>query len=498
MKAGIPLERRDAEPAGGAASASAPGPVIDVSALIEARAFGWYAWKLVLISWLVTFFDGYDMNVFAYAAPYLGPAYHLSKPMLGTVASSATAGLLFGAAFFGFLGDRVGRRTALIIATAAFGSLTLALMVASNLATFMILRFFGGIALGGAIPLTWALGTEYVPTRYRATAVTLIMLGYGIGVFAGGPISLVLIPRFGWMSVFTFGGAASLLAAGVLVAALPESLRFLITTGRNPERLVRAVRQLAPDRDVPAGARFVLSDEQRSQDERVSRSAPSLFSRVRALLQNLAALFEGRLRYITLLLWAGYIASSMTTFFLSQWGVIVYKGLGFSTQSATWVTSGNSVAGATGGLLLMRLTDRLGVGSVAVFPAIAVPLLITAAFAHLTQGSFIVLFLVIGIFLSGSHYGVTSLTGLFYPTSHRALGTGWASSVAKLGSIAGPIIGGAVMQAGLQLQHIFAVMAVCPAILSLCMLGIVAQQKRARREAAVVAAAAAEPARSSI
>jgi MFS transporter, AAHS family, 4-hydroxybenzoate transporter len=488
MKAGLHPSRHDAASERHAVSAGFPGPVIDVSALIEARAFGSYAVKLILVCWLVTFFDGYDMNVFAYAAPHLGPAYHLSKAMLGTVSSSATAGLLFGAALFGFVGDRIGRRAALIIATAAFGSLTLALMLASNYIAFMVLRFFGGIALGGAIPLTWALGTEYVPKRYRATAVTLIMLGYGIGVFAGGPISLVLIPRFGWMSLFTFGGAASLLAAGVLALTLPESLRFLVTTGRKPERLVRAVRRLAPERDVPAGARFVLSDEQRSPDDRVQRVRTPLQG-LRALLRSVGALFEGRLRYVTLLLWTGYIASSMTTFFLAQWGVIVYEGLGFSTQSATWVTSGNSVAGATGGLLLMRLTDRLGVGSVAVFPAIAVPLLITAAFAHLTQGSFIVLFLTIGVFLSGSHYGVTSLTGLFYPTSHRALGTGWASSVAKLGSIAGPIIGGVVMQSGLRLQHIFAVMAVCPAILSLCMLGIATQQKRARREAAVVAAA---------
>jgi MFS transporter, AAHS family, 4-hydroxybenzoate transporter len=475
MKAGIPLERRDTKTGSADASASLRGPVIDVSALIEARPFGWYAVKLILVSWLVTFFDGYDMNVFAYAAPYLGPAYHLDKVMLGAVSSAGITGLLFGAALFGFLGDRIGRRAALIIATVAFGSLTLALMLASNYVAFMVLRFFGGIALGGAIPLTWALGTEYVPTRYRATAVTLIMLGYGIGVSAGGPISIALIPRFGWMSVFTFGGAASLLAAAVLVVTLPESLRFLVSTGRKPERLARAVRRLAPERDIPAGARFVLSDEQRSSDDRA---------------RNVGALFAGRLRYITPLLWAGYIASSMTTFFIAQWGTIVYEGLGFSFKSAAWVTSGNSAAGALGGLLLMRLTDRLGVGSVAVYPAIAIPLLMATAFAHLTQGSFIMLFLLSAVFLSGSHYGVTSVTGLFYPTSHRALGTGWASSVAKLGSIAGPFVGGVVLASGLPVQHIFAVMAVCPAILSLCMLGIATQERRARREAALVAAAA--------
>lgn len=448
-------------------------PAIDLASIIEARPLGWHFVRLVLVLWLVTFFDGYDMNVLGFAMRYLGPAYHIDKVVLGTVSSAGIAGTLAGGFVFGFLGDRIGRRAAIIAATAAFGSLTLALLLASNYIGFMVLRFLGGIALGGAIPLTWALGAEYVPTRYRATAVTLIMLGYGIGVSAGGPISIALIPRFGWMSVFTFGGVASLVAAAVLAAALPESLRFLATTGRHPDRLIRAVRRLAPDRRIRDDARFVLADERRSAEDRA---------------RTVSALFQGKLRYITPLLWTGYIASSMTTFFLTQWGPTVYEGLGFSRQSAAWVTSGNSLAGSTGGLLLMRLTDRLGVESVALFPAIALPLLMATAFAHLTQASFIVLFLVSAVFLAGSHFGVTSVAGLFYPTSHRALGAGWASSMAKIGSIGGPLIGGFVLSSKLPLQHIFAVMAVCPAVLCACMLSI---GRIERRSAATEAPAAA-------
>src|SRR5690348_14094195 len=86
MKAGIP-SRQDAASARDAASAGLSGPVIDVSALIEARPFGWYAAKLILVCWLVTFFDGYDMNVFAYITRYLGPAYHLDKVWVGYASS---------------------------------------------------------------------------------------------------------------------------------------------------------------------------------------------------------------------------------------------------------------------------------------------------------------------------------------------------------------------------------------------------------------------------
>ena len=84
-----------------ARTSGTPGPVIDISALIEAHGLDSYAVRVIVVCWLVTFFDGYDMNVFGLAAPFLGPAYHLDKVMLGAVASASTFGLLFGAAIFG-------------------------------------------------------------------------------------------------------------------------------------------------------------------------------------------------------------------------------------------------------------------------------------------------------------------------------------------------------------------------------------------------------------
>ncbi len=473
---------------------TASDSTIDVAAIIESRALGRAAVRLALACWLVTFFDGYDMNVIGFAAPYFAPAYHLDKLMLGHIFSSALAGTLLGGFLFGSLGDRIGRRAAIIAATAIFGALTLALSLASGYWSFIALRFAAGLALGGAIPLTWALGTEYVATRYRATMVTLIMLGYGLGVSAAGPISVALIPRLGWLAVFTFGGAASLVAAMLLVAVLPESLRFLAASGRRADLLARAVRALAPEREIPARARFVLSDEaqeearsgpgERDAAARLDRDAASPHGAWWSKAAHyLAPLFRGDLRWITPLLWAGYIVSSMTTFFLTSWGPIVYEGLGFTRSSAAWVTSGNSFAGMLGGLALMRFTDRLGVASLAVLALTAVPLLLVAGFAHMGEAAFIALILLLSVFLSGSHFGITSITGIFYPTPHRGLGTGWASSIAKIGSIAGPWIGGIVLSSRLPLQQTFAVMAICPAALGTCMLAIGTLQRRAQRSA---------------
>jgi MFS transporter, AAHS family, 4-hydroxybenzoate transporter len=438
---------------------------VDVTEIIEGQKLGWFVIRLVLVCWLVTFFDGYDQNVIAYAAPYIAPAYHLDKVMMGEIFSAGTVGNLVGGFLFGYIADRIGRRATIILATATFALLTLCLAFAQSYVAFMALRFLNGIALGGAIPLTWALSMEYVPRRFRATIVTLVMLGYSLGFAVGGPLSIALIPRFGWLSVFLFGGGVSLVAAFILFATLPESLRFLAATRRDPKLMVRIIRRLAPEVDADERSVFVVSDEARTTGE----------------VRNL---FRGELGWITPLLWTAFIASSLTTYFFTYWGPTVYESVGFSREASAWITSSNSVAGATGGLLLMRFTDRFGPVSVASFPALAVPLLLVVGFASMSATSFVPLVFLLSIFLNGGHYGITSITGLFYPTAYRGLGTGWAASMAKIGSIAGPLIGGYILSSSLPPRQIFAVMAVCPAVLCLSVLAIGSIQRAARVRAA--------------
>jgi len=430
--------------------------VIDVVDVVEGQVLGWFVVRLVLVSWLVTFFDGFDMNVIAFAAPYLTSDFALDKLMLTSVFTSGIIGTLLGSILFGMLGDRLGRRRSIILATAAFGLLTLVFAAAGSYHQLVLLRFLDGTALGGVLPLTWALSVEYVPRRYRATIVTLIMMGYGIGVSAAGPISVALIPRFGWRSVFIFGGVASLLAAVLLYRALPESLRFLATRSGTRERLERIVRRLAPGRTDIEGATFVLS----GQDGKARRK------------HSPAVLFQGPLRWITPLIWLAYASSSINTFFFTTWGPTLFEEMGLSRSTAAWCASLNSVAGAVGALVLMRFTDRIGPISIAWLPAVAVPFLVFIGFVPVSTATFIAMMALLYVFLGGSHYGIISIAGNFYPTVHRGLGTGWVSGAGKLGSIAGPWAGGLIMASSLAPQRTFAVAAICPAVFLVCMLAI--------------------------
>ena len=69
-----------------------------------------------------TFFDGFNSQAIAFAAPYLSTQYHLDRIMIGNIFSMGLVGTLIGGFAFGYLGDRVGRRPAIILATPRSGS----------------------------------------------------------------------------------------------------------------------------------------------------------------------------------------------------------------------------------------------------------------------------------------------------------------------------------------------------------------------------------------
>jgi AAHS family 4-hydroxybenzoate transporter-like MFS transporter len=188
-------------------------PIIDISAAVERQRPSAFLVRVVALSLIVAFCDGFDQNVISFAAPAIAQELGLSPAMMGNVFSSGLAGGMLGGFLFGALGDRFGRRPALILATVLFSLFTLSVALATSYTNLLAARFAVGIGTGGLLPVCWALNIEYVPKRFRSSIVTLVMLGYSAGASAGGPVALWLIPSHGWKSVFIFGGVISLLAS---------------------------------------------------------------------------------------------------------------------------------------------------------------------------------------------------------------------------------------------------------------------------------------------
>jgi AAHS family 4-hydroxybenzoate transporter-like MFS transporter len=261
----------------------------------------------------------------------------------------------------------------------------------------------------------------------------------------------------------------------LLFFRLPESIKFLANKNRRPDLIAKFASRLAPGRTISASDRFVVADE-------IGRSGKGF---------RVSVLFRNELRWITPLLWTAYIASSVAVFLRVSWGPTILQAIGYSRPTAAYATSISSLGGALGGLLLMRFTDTRGAISIAAFPVFSVPLLLTMGLGKIGGLPFLVLYFFSTMFLVGAHFGLHSIAGIFYPSAYRSNGAGWATSIAKIGSVSGPIIGGAVLSTHLPVRVLFALLAVCPLVVGIAIFVLGRLQRRYQPGATAVASASA-------
>src|SRR5215475_9434484 len=95
--------------------------VIQVSRLLDERGLTSFQFKLLAWSFFIVLIDGYDIGAIAFAAPHLVRAWGVPMKDLGPVFGSGLVGILIGSALFGWVGDRYGRKAALISANIVLG-----------------------------------------------------------------------------------------------------------------------------------------------------------------------------------------------------------------------------------------------------------------------------------------------------------------------------------------------------------------------------------------
>lgn len=426
---------------------SSDKPEIDIANFLNKRQMSKFNYGLVIISCLTTFFDGLDVTMISFAAPYLRDELKLSNYALGNVFSAGIIGTVLSGFIMAYFGDRIGRRPTLIGATIWFGVFTVATAWAQTYETLLILRFLVGLGIGGILPISLVLNIEYAPLTERATVGTLITIGYSVGATLAGPLSVWLAPRYGWQAAFLFGGFSSLACALLLWWNLPESIRFLASKRRQPEVIAHTLNRLKPDFGAGAAYKFVLSDELEDPE-------PFYFRK----------LFAGNLRWLTPVIWLSYLASTMGNYFTTNWGPTLYEGLQLSRSSSAFVASGAAIMSSILGLFLMRFTDRFGPIAISIYPALAVPLFLLIGLVHLPPSQFVIVLIASITLLGAAHVSLYGIMGMFYPSAIRSNGAGWASSIAKAGGAFSPMIGAVLLSSGMPLTRIFAILAICPVL----------------------------------
>ena len=425
-----------------------------ISDLIEGQpSFSRFGLRLIVLSCLVTFVDGFDMQGISFLAPYLVEDFDLDAQALGSLFSSGLFGAMLGGPLGGFLGDRWGRRPTTILFTLLSGFLTASLVLSPDFATLMVLRFLGGITIGGVIPVIWALNLDFAPQARRSTTIVIIMIGYFLGSAVSGPLTVWLAPQFGWEGLWLLGGAVTVLSALVLVIWLPESPYHLVRKESDRHRLAATLQAVSPRRGIDASDSFIAADTEQGVKGR----------------SRLAQLFEGRFAVITPLLWVAYIASSSAMYFKATWGPTLYEMIGFTRSEAAYIATAAGLFGAVLGLVVGKLIDRFGLLSLVIVALLAIPPLLAIGLAPISLAAIAATVLLSGALISGVHSGMHSIAGRYYPSESRASGAGWATSIAKFGSVAAPTAGGLILASGLPIRQSFVLLAACPLLLAVAL-----------------------------
>jgi AAHS family 4-hydroxybenzoate transporter-like MFS transporter len=373
----------------------------------------------VFLTALTIIFDGVDNQLLGIAIPAIMRDWSVERGAFAAVIASSMIGMMIGGALAGLVGDRMGRRFALIGSVLIFGVLTAAVSIVDNIWTLAALRFLAGLGLGGAMPNAAALASEYVPRRHRPFAITLTIVCVPLGGTLAALVAGYVMPVSGWRTLFAIGGTLPLIVAIILFKYLPESPRFLARRQARWGELERILQQIG--HPVAPGTAFVDSGE---------KSAPRA---------SVSSLFIPDFRRDTIALWAVMFACMLAVYTGFNWIPTMLSGAGLASIASTGILAFNlgGVVGAIfGGLFIARIGSRptmLSISAAAVVGAIVL------AATPLNAASHVILILVMlgftGACINSIQTTLYALAAHVYPTSVRATGVGTAVAFGRIGGV---------------------------------------------------------------
>ena len=362
--------------------------------------------RVAALCGVVLFLEGYDLASIGYVIPSLVDAWKIAPAAFTPVLTAANVGLMAGSFAAGLPGDRAGRKPVLIGAVLAFGLFSFLSAFVHTTSEFAAVRFLTGLGLGAGLPITVALASDFASDRHRGRLVTLMCTAVPIGFTVGGLLASRLVVAFGWPAIFVAGGVLPLAIVPLLLLWLPESTA-----------LRTASREGNP----------------------------------------VAALFRPELAEKTLLLWAITILNYIGLYFILLWTPAILHSTGATPAQSilgTTVYALGLVASPliTGALIGRFEIERILVGLVTFGGLCAV------AIGYADPQFWLLAILLCGVGIgAGCQAGINSLAGAAYPPAIRSTGTGWALGVGRIGTIAGPLLGGLLVALGLSPHSIFSV-----------------------------------------
>lgn len=382
-------------------------------------------WALVLVMTLAVAVDVMKPLTLSFVVPGVAEEYGLRSAAnphgdlpVALLPLSGLGGTVVGSFLWGRFGDRLGRRPAILLASVVF----VATSVCGAMPQFslnLVMCFVMGMSAGGMLPLAFTLLTETVPTRQRGWLVVLAGSGIAGGYVLTSWMSSLLVPHFGWRSMWLLGLPTGLLLL-LLNRWVPESPRFLAAHGRGAEAEAILTRY---------GATLVRVPRQGTA------AAPPPASRTGYLGLLRAPHLRASLPLVVLALGIGLV-----TYGFQLWIPSELQRLGFTQVTADTVLRDSALLGLPFNLAIAWLYGRWSSkGTLTLLGAVTAAALAGLALAGdgvVDRPVLLHLLLAVPICAASSAIAVLSAyTAEVYPTGVRSQASGLTAAVTKVGGL---------------------------------------------------------------
>jgi AAHS family 4-hydroxybenzoate transporter-like MFS transporter len=401
--------------------------------------------RVFVLCMLVTMLDGIDNQSIGVVAPLMSKDLGLDKTALGSIFSVTQIGATVGALLFGVVGDRFGRKTAIMICVSVMTVFTLLTAVVPTFELLMISRFFAGLGLAGVFSSALAITSEFAPGRLRGTMVSIVYAGYPAGAALGGIMAAAILTSHDWRTVLYIAALMGAITLILVVGWLPESIRYLISKGGRSANLDRLLGQLDLDRSA-------LAEPKNEAAAPTSERAGGFWS-----------VFRNDLAPLTVLLCIINLFISATTKIMVVWFPTILTEHGLTVSQAALAQAAFNIGCLAIMMIAGWLVDRFGSLRI-VAPALALGGVCVAALG--VAGSSLPMVMIaaalIGVFVGTGAAGAQAMATRLFPVSSRSTGVGWCTSSGRFGQVLSPMLIGIVLAGGTNIAYVFTGLAFAP------------------------------------
>ena len=407
---------------------------------LEYLPLGSFQYKLLAVTGLGWLFDAMDTGLIAFVLPVLAREWSLSPAQTGWIGSIGLIGMALGAVLAGTIADRIGRKQVFTLTVLLYSISTGLCAIAWDYESLLVFRFLVGFGLGGELPVAATLMSEYAPAHLRGRFIVLLESFWALGWLAAACIAYLLIPVYGWQAAFVIGTLPALYVF-VLRLHMPESVRYLLSKGRVDEakEIIRAIERQLKLPEKPF----------------LDQLAPQTVQAETVETPGFPALWAKGMRQRTIMLWCAWFGIVFSYYGIFMWLPSIVYAQGFEIVKTFEYVLVMTLAQLPGYYAAAWLVDVIGrrytLGLFLLMSGVC-------SFFFGNAGSVAALLMwgaAMSFFNLGAWGVIYTYTPEQYPTSMRALGSGWAAGFGRIGGMIAPMLVGVMIAQSFPLQNIF-------------------------------------------